>query len=453
MNLGTKDSIFCKLFKHSREFNVEQNNPSRLVSETSKLNKVIRGQCKRNKENMILLSRLCTCLKLVLEITLLANFAAKTEAKSKIVPESKCVNFPCLIFEDNFEDFDLKTWEHEVTTVSGGNGEFQYYANNRSNSFVRDGSLYLKPTLTQDTYGEEFLTSGTLDLWDERCTSNRENIGCYRKGSEDNIINPVVSARVRTKKSFSYKYGRISARVKLPKGDWLWPAIWLMPTDEAYGDWPSSGEIDLLEARGNTKLFDRSGRHVGNKHVSSTLHWGPYYRANSFLRTMGTANMKAGSFSDDYHVFSLDWTKDTMHFYVDNTTILKFTVPEGGFWKLGEFDKLIPGTANPWVGGERMAPFDQDFFIIMNVAVGGLKFFLDGYKPERPWKNDSPKAKEEFWAARDKWLKTWVGDDVAMKIDYIRVWKLKSDVSEVEKNLDSNIVKFARAGNTEFNMV
>ena len=389
--------------------------------------------------------------RLVLLIALIPIISV--HGKSKITPESHCKTYPCLIFQDNFDDLDFRTWKHDVSAVPGGNEEFQVYVNNRSNSFVRDGSLYLKPTLTQDTYGEAFLKTGTLDLWGERCTSNRDNTGCYKKGSEEDIINPVTSARISTTKSFSFKYGRMSVRAKLPKGDWLWPAIWLLPKDDAYGDWPSSGEIDLLEARGNENLFDRSGRHVGNRHVSSTVHWGPYYKANSFLRTMGTVDMKKHSFSDDYNVFSFDWTADTMHFYVDNTTILKFTVPEGGFWKLGEFEKHQPGIANPWKSGGKMAPFDEEFFIVMNVAVGGTKFFLDGFTPQKPWNNNSPKAKEEFWAAKDKWLKTWKGDNVAMKIDYVRVWKLRSDESEVEKKFDEDIVKQKHEGNTEFNLV
>ena len=374
------------------------------------------------------------------------------EAKSKILKESECKTYPCLIFQDNFDDFDLRTWKHEVTAGGGGNEEFQVYVNNRSNSFVRDGSLYLKPTLTMDTYSEGYLTSGVLDLWDDRCTSNRQNNGCFKKGTADDIISPVTSGRVDTENSFSFRYGRLSARVKLPRGDWLWPAIWLKPTYQAYGDWPASGEIDLFESRGNDNLCDKSGGQVGNKHVSSTLHWGPYNAANSFLRTMGTVDMKKGSFADDYHVFSLDWTKDTMHFYVDNTTIFKFTVPDGGFWKHGEFNKYQPHSANPWVGGEKMAPFDQDFYIIMNVAIGGNKFFSDSFQPAKPWKNESPKAKKEFWDGKEKWLKTWKGDETAMKVDYVRVWKLQAGESEVVKNFDENLVKRVHEGNPEFEM-
>lgn len=351
----------------------------------------------------------------------------------KITDASKCTKYPCLIFEDDFQKLDFKTWQHEVTMVSGGNKEFQVYVNNRSNSFVRDGSLYLKPTLTADTYGEYFLTDGTLDLWGERCTCNRENSGCFRTGTKTDIINPVTSARVRTIKSFSFKYGRLEVRAKLPRGDWLWPAIWLMPKDEVYGDWPSSGEIDLMESRGNDDL-NINGRHIGNKVVGSTLHWGPYYSANNFLATMGKASKKNGSFADDYHVYSMDWTKDGMHFYVDNTTILKFTVPEGGFWQLGGFEKSHPGSSNPWEGGHKMAPFDQEFFIIMNVAVGSNKFFFEGLTPKKPWGKDDARAKLEFWKAREEWHPTWKGDEAAMKVDYVRVWKLKHDESNVEKS-------------------
>lgn len=377
-------------------------------------------------------ARMAICL-LTVSVILLC-FAVGGDCKSKIVPASECKEYPCLIFADNFDSLDFSTWQHEVTMVSGGNGEFQYYANNRSNSFIRDGALYLKPTLTTDTYGEGFLTSGTLDLWSERCTSHKDNYGCYLKGTEQKIINPVQSARIRTYKSFNFKYGKIEARVKIPRGDWLWPAIWLMPRHEAYGDWPSSGEIDLLEARGNDDLQSPKGNQVGNKMVLSTIHWGPFNMANSFPMTTGSLNAKKGSFADDYHVYSLEWTESGMHFSVDDITILKFTVPDGGFWELGEFEKHYPGIANPWVGGGKMAPFDEEFYIIMNVAVGGVKFFDDSNTPTKPWKNDSPRAIEEFWAKKEEWYKTWVGDDSAMKVDYVKVWKLKSDESDAKEN-------------------
>ncbi len=381
------------------------------------------------------------CYELVLIIIAFLGLAAKVCICGKVYKASECTEYPCLIFEDDFNPLDFDIWKHEVSMVSGGNNEFQVYVNNRSNSFVRDGSLYLKPSLTSDTYGEGFITSGTLDLWGERCTCNKANTGCYRKATESSIINPVTSARIDTSKSFSFRYGRIKARVKLPRGDWLWPAVWLMPAKEVYGDWPASGEIDLLESRGNDDLRNGEGRHVGNKLVSSTVHWGPYYAANKFPKTQGVTLLREGSFADDYHVFTLDWNEHDMHFYIDDTTILKFTVPEQGFWKLGEYEQSHPGSHNPWANGGKMAPFDQEFFIILNVAVGSNKFFFDDFVPKKPWGTNESEIMTEFWKARESWYNTWNGDDAAMKVDYVKVWKLASDRSDVEKNLETPIEK------------
>uniref|UniRef100_H2YEM4 Uncharacterized protein n=1 Tax=Ciona savignyi TaxID=51511 RepID=H2YEM4_CIOSA len=141
---------------------------------------------------------------------------------------------PCngLIFEETWDTLDLDRWQHELTMSGGGNWEFQYYTNNRTNSYVRDNTLFIKPTLTADHYGEAFLSSGTLDLWGstpaDLCTANAF-YGCSRSGSGSNYINPIQSARIRTVNSFAFKYGRIEIEAKMPKGDWIWPAMWLLP--------------------------------------------------------------------------------------------------------------------------------------------------------------------------------------------------------------------------------
>lgn len=91
-----------------------------------------------------------------------------------------------------------------------------------------------------------------------------------------NYINPVRSARLRTAKSFAFKYGRIEIRAKLPRGDWLWPAIWLLPKHNEYGQWPASGEIDIMESRGNNPSYPAGG----SDKFGSTLHWGTNYDQN-----------------------------------------------------------------------------------------------------------------------------------------------------------------------------
>jgi len=179
-----------------------------------------------------------------------------------------------LIFSDDFNTFNFSTWEHELTMGGGGNWEFEWYVNNRSNSFVRDSVLYLKPTLTEDAVGEVTLRTGTVDIWGQQptdqCTGNAF-YGCSRSApASGNYINPIRSARLRTIKSFAFKYGRVEVKAKLPRGDWLWPAIWMLPKSAEYGIWPTSGEIDIMESRGNAMGYPAGGCNT----FGSTLHWG-----------------------------------------------------------------------------------------------------------------------------------------------------------------------------------
>ncbi|RCH82682.1 hypothetical protein CU098_008177 [Rhizopus stolonifer] len=158
-------------------------------------------------------------------------------------------NKQCLVFEDHFNTLNFKNWQHEITLSGGGNWEFQYYTNNRSNTFVDDGILYIKPTLTSETLGENAVKEGgRIALYSgapsEDCTDH-SNFGCERTAgavSGGVYINPIQSARLRTINSMSTRYGKVEVRAKLPKGDWLWPAIWMLPKDSAYGTWPASGK-------------------------------------------------------------------------------------------------------------------------------------------------------------------------------------------------------------------
>jgi beta-glucanase (GH16 family) len=119
---------------------------------------------------------------------------------------------------------------------------------------------------------EAGVKTGSLNLWGgtpaDQCTSNAF-YGCERNAASGNYINPIQSARLRSLESFSFKYGRVEIRAKLPKGDWIWPAIWLLPKDNAYGQWPASGEIDLVESRGNANCPNSVDS------FGSTLHYGP----------------------------------------------------------------------------------------------------------------------------------------------------------------------------------
>lgn len=115
--------------------------------------------------------------------------------------------------------------------------------------------------------------------------------GCERStgGGTGNYLNPIKSARLRTAESFSFTYGKVEVCAKLPRGDWLWPAIWLLPTDEQYGLWPASGEIDIMESRGNGPEYPAGGHNT----FGSTLHWGVNGQQNQFSRTTSSDNCRA----------------------------------------------------------------------------------------------------------------------------------------------------------------
>ncbi|KAJ8312827.1 hypothetical protein KUTeg_010200 [Tegillarca granosa] len=343
----------------------------------------------------------------------------------------QCTSYPCLIFEDNFDFINFDVWEHEITASGGGNWEFQYYTNNRSNSYTKDGVLYIKPTLTSDKYGEQFLTSGTLELYvfihlhETFCSPTTGNnpgdtctgpqfYGCSRQGTGSNLINPIQSARLRSVRGFSFKFGKVEVEAKMPKGDWIWPAIWLLPKHNAYGQWPASGEIDIVEARGNRQYTDDKGGPQGYNHMGSTLHFGADYSTNAFLKAHAEKTV-SGNLADSWHKF-----------FLDGAEILNLTPDSGGFWKLGGLDKT--NYENPWRYASKMAPFDQEFYFVLNVAVGGIAYFPDKFHNSpapKPWNDHSKTAPLQFWSQRNNWYPTWNpktnnGEDAAMKINYIR---------------------------------
>lgn len=339
--------------------------------------------------------------------------------------------YPRLIFEDNFDNLDTGKWRHEITAGGGGNGEFQWYSNDKKNSFTRNGNLYIKPTLTADTFGEDFVWNGKLDLWKSGCNLDMWN-GCLRQAGNGHIINPVQSAKITTVNSFSFRYGRIEVEAKMPTGDWLWPAIWMLPKDYKYGGWPASGEIDIVESRGNVNLRT-GGRSIGVDEMGSTMHWGPRWPFNAFPKT-GTLRHAANgaTFGNRFHKYRVDWGPDFgLKFFLNDELIMTVN-PPNGFWAYGkDFWKDLPDSENPWKNGGRLTPFDQPFYIILNVAVGGTNFFfpddVTNQNYPKPWKNNAPFAQTDFYRAKNNWYSTWKGDDSAMQINYIRVWKLGPD--------------------------
>ena len=165
-------------------------------------------------------------------------------------------------------------------------------------------------------------------------------------------VAPYSSGKVISQNKFSFKYGRIDYCAKLPTGTGIWPALWMMPNDEVYGTWAASGEIDVMEARGRL-----------TNTVCGTIHYGGTWPANVY--TGEDYYFPDGStFDDGFHVYSCVWEEEAIKWYVDGTC-----------YSVISYDEWYTNAAidSPY------APFDQEFYIIMNLAAGG--WFDGGLTP------------------------------------------------------------------------
>jgi len=324
-------------------------------------------------------------------------------------------------FSDEFDILNTSLWHHEINMNGGYNDELQIYDVYPENSYVSDGILYIRPTMSLDTvFGGDLeqLYNGSLIL--EGCTDPMGGERCGRNASYPWINPPIVSARIRTQGSFSFRYGRIEIRAKMPSADWTWPAMWMMPEDSVYGDWPKSGEIDIMEGRGNRKLFSEWDQNLGSEMTASTLMFGNAFEYTPFWTARGERNTRPDQGYDrDFHLWELEWTPDKMHFKIDGKDLVNVVPPEGGFYELGLFPE---GTPNPWINATdnpRMAPYDQNFHFILNVASGG-RYFFSKSNPSPPFYGEHPFL--DFLNAQEEWINTWDGESQAMAIDYIRVY-------------------------------
>ncbi len=149
-----------------------------------------------------------------------------------------------------------------------------------------------------------------------------------------------TSARLKTQGRFSQTYGRFTFRARLPQGQGYWPAFWLMPRDSVYGGWAASGEVDAMEIRGQNPGTVLGTIHFGGTWPDNAQSYGPAF---TFLTGDSAVNI---------HTYTLEWTTNWFRWYVDGRAYQVQTA----WWSSG---------------GPFPAPFDQPFFILMNLAVGG----------------------------------------------------------------------------------
>ena len=258
-----------------------------------------------------------------------------------------------LVWSDEFDGteidhtkwgYDIGNWmkdsEGTAITPGWGNNEKEYYTDSKENSYVKDGKLVIKAKKEQVS----------------------DELGTYE----------YTSAKLKTKNLYSKKYGRYEIKAKMPTGKGLWPAIWMLPEDDKYGSWAASGEIDIAEGWGSRPNT-----------VAGTIHYGESWPNNKFIGKEYTLPKQRGV--DKWHTYALEWEPGEIRWYVD-----------------GELYE----TQNKWYSKGKdnaakysfPAPFDQEFYLIMNLAVGGN---FDG----------DPDATTKFPSQ--------------MEIDYVRVYDLK----------------------------
>ena len=156
--------------------------------------------------------------------------------------------------------------------------------------------------------------------------------------------NKYSSCKLRNKADYAFKYGRVETSAKVPVGKGLWPAIWMMPKDENYyGQWPKCGEIDIMEVLGDKVETAYSTVHYGEPHGEQ----------------QGSLTLKDGkNFADGFHKFAVEWEPGQMEWFIDGISVLKVN----DWYSIDE----VAGKENPYP-----APFNQEFCIQINLAVGG----------------------------------------------------------------------------------
>merc|ERR1712233_248428 len=151
-------------------------------------------------------------------------------------------------------------------------------------------------------------------LKDGSCSSDIwSNCVAVTNTTNGTVVNPVKSGRVSTKTGASIKYGRVEVEAKLPAGDWLWPAIWMLPVNSTYGPWPASGEIDLMESRGNNYTYPQGGNNI----VSSTLHWGPDPNNDAWWKNNVKRQALHTTYAKGFHIYGLEWTPKYLFTFID----------------------------------------------------------------------------------------------------------------------------------------
>ena len=272
-------------------------------------------------------------LKYICLVAIIVTFSCETDDQQTVARSTN------LVLSEEFDTDGAPNpsiWDYEIGTGPNGDGwgnqELQYYTNRPDNATIQNGVLLI--------------------------TAREESF----EGAQ------YTSARLLTKDRFEQQYGRFEARIRLPFGQGIWPAFWMLGADIDENPWPGAGEIDIMEYRGQEPTIL-----IGSVH-------GPGYNGGNAISKEYT--LENDRFDTGFHVFGIEWGPDFINYYVDDVL----------------YNQITPEDINEETNGQGMWVFDKPFYILMNVAVGGS--FVG-----------SPNAETQF--------------PQSMLVDYVRVYELE----------------------------
>ena len=256
----------------------------------------------------------------VMAVFVTGSIIQPVEIKSTAQDEYK------LIWSDEFDgdSLDMKNWSYEL-----GNWKLDENGNYITNGWGNNEQQFY-------TDKNASVEDGVLTI-----SARHENYTDEVQGNYE-----YTSSRLSTQYKFSTCGGRIEVRSRCDSGKSLWPAIWMLPEDSLYGGWAASGEIDIMEGWGSTP-----------EKICGTIHFGDLWPANTYLTK--DYFFAEGDSSENWHTYAIEWEKGSIRWYVDD---------------------ILYSEQTEWFSANRAypAPFDQNFYLILNLAVGGHFDGVDG---------------------------------------------------------------------------
>ncbi|XP_054087138.1 gram-negative bacteria-binding protein 3-like [Zeugodacus cucurbitae] len=332
--------------------------------------------------------------------------------------QQQCANQ--LIFVDNFSGTQLnkEQWTVEERFATKPDEEFVLYLNVSEVLQVKNGMVRIYPELTARHFAQHDHPLQIKHDIGSRCTGRANSEECVRDGSATNYLSipPFIAAQFSTKGHFSFKYGRVEIRAKLPRANWVFPQLWLQPVNEKYGgvDY-QSGQMRIAFSYVNDTQMQLFGGLIVN--ANSNWRW---------KKLCKFPNAHQHDLGNNFHLYSLIWTEQSISVAVDNVEYCNFNPDiSGTLANLNEDDEELPNR-DSLKKGSKLAPFDQEFYITLGYGIGGLNDFkegLYGWQPEKPWKNADPHAMDTLLKEAETNFNQWL-EFGELLIDYVKVYAI-----------------------------